>query len=115
MIGAVINPSQRLDTSWDLGNVSDARWAERACGRTPSHPQAPENTVVFNMNVAQIWISCLALNIGRPFRAPIWQNRTLVAVLVSCGTAGVRARLMDGAQLMCIRTVSFAHPSATGG
>ncbi len=37
--------------------------------------------MTFTVNLAQIWLSALALNIGRPFRAPLWRNRTLVSVL----------------------------------
>jgi hypothetical protein len=37
---------------------------------------------VFLVNVAQIWLCACALNIGAPFRAPLWTNPALVAVLV---------------------------------
>jgi hypothetical protein len=54
--------------------------------QTPAPPhQAPEETVIFLVNVAQIWISALVLNMGPPFRAPLWTNPALVTVLVGRG------------------------------
>jgi len=41
--------------------------------------------VIFTVTAAQLWLSAVVLNMGPPFRAPVWRNRGLVAVLVRLG------------------------------
>ena len=45
--------------------------------------QAPENTVIFIMNCAQIWVCAIVLNIGRPFRRPLTTNKVMTGLLIA--------------------------------
>lgn len=44
--------------------------------------QAPENTVLYVMALAQFVILALVFNKGRPHRSPLWTNPSLVAAII---------------------------------